>query len=228
MFWIDYWYIVLIIPAVIIGAVAQSRVSTTFNKYSSVFNRRGLSANDVARKILDQNGLYNVAINRAPGNLTDHFDPRTNTVNLSDSVYGKESVAAIGVAAHEVGHAVQHAQHYAPLKIRNAIIPVTRFGSGLAPFLIIFGFLFFDPLITIGIVLYSGVAVFQLITLPVEYNASRRALQTLEGEMLLNEDELAGAKKVLSAAALTYVAALIMSLASLLRLILLYGGRRRN
>lgn len=228
MFWIDYWYIVLIIPAVIIGAVAQSRVSTTFNKYSSVFNRRGLSANDVARKILDQNGLYNVAINRVPGNLTDHFDPRTNTVNLSDSVYGKESVAAIGVAAHEVGHAVQHAQHYAPLKIRNAIIPVTRFGSGLAPFLIIFGFLFFDPLITIGIVLYSGVAVFQLITLPVEYNASRRALQTLEGEMLLNEDELAGAKKVLSAAALTYVAALIMSLASLLRLILLYGGRRRN
>lgn len=227
-FYFDYWYLVLIVPALIIGAIAQAKVSSTYSRYSSVFSRRGMTAEMAARYILDKNGLYHVAIRRVPGKLTDHYDPRSNTVNLSDSVYGSTSVAAIGVAAHEVGHAVQHAENYMPLTVRNAIIPVTRFGSGIAPFLIVFGFVFFQPLVTIGIILYSAVTVFQLVTLPVEFNASSRAMKVLESDGLLQGEELAGARKVLSAAAMTYVAALIMSAASLLRMILIYGRRNRD
>lgn len=227
-FYFDYWYLVLIVPALIIGAIAQAKVSSTYSRYSSVFSRRGMTAEMAARYILDKNGLYHVAIRRVLGKLTDHYDPRSNTVNLSDSVYGSTSVAAIGVAAHEVGHAVQHAENYMPLTVRNAIIPVTRFGSGIAPFLIVLGFVFFQPLVTIGIILYSAVTVFQLVTLPVEFNASSRAMKVLESDGLLQGEELAGARKVLSAAAMTYVAALIMSAASLLRMILIYGRRNRD
>ncbi|MBE6600251.1 MAG: zinc metallopeptidase [Ruminococcaceae bacterium] len=231
MFWFfDYWYIVLVLPAMILGIVAQIKVQSSYNKYSTVFSSRGYTASDVARRILDKNGLHSVRIERVHGELTDHFDPRDNVVRLSDNVYGSSSVAAIGVAAHEVGHAIQHARSYAPMKVRAAIIPVTRFGSTLAPILILLGFfLYIDSLAIFGIILYSSVALFQLVTLPVEFNASRRAMQTLEGDGILSRgEELYGARKVLSAAAMTYVTALIMSLAQILRLLLIFGGRRRD
>lgn len=230
MFWIDHWYIVLVLPAMILGLIAQVKVKSTFDKYSTVYSRRGYTGADIARRILDKNGLYHVRVERIPGHLTDHFDPRDNVVRLSESVYGSSSVASIGVAAHEVGHAIQYAKSYAPMKVRSAIIPVTRFGSTVAPILILMGFLaYIDPLIIVGIILYSTIALFQLVTLPVEFNASRRALATLEREGILDRsDELSGAKRVLSAAAMTYVTALIMSLAYILRFLLLFAGRRRD
>ena len=230
MFWIDHWYIVLVLPAMILGLIAQVKVKSTFDKYSTVYSRRGYTGADIARRILDKNGLYHVRVERIPGHLTDHFDPRDNVVRLSESVYGSSSVASIGVAAHEVGHAIQYAKSYAPMKVRSAIIPVTRFGSTVAPLLIMLGFLaYIDPLIIVGIVLYSSIALFQLVTLPVEFNASRRALATLEREGILDrEGELSGARRVLSAAAMTYVTALIMSLAYILRFLLLFAGRRRD
>lgn len=230
MFWIDYWYIVLVLPAMILGMIAQVKVKSTFEKYSTVYSRRGYTGADIARQILDKNGLYDVRVERVPGHLTDHFDPRDNVVRLSDSVYGSSSVASIGVAAHEVGHAIQYAKKYAPMKLRSAIIPVTRIGSTVAPILIMLGFFaWIDPLIIVGVALYSTVALFQLVTLPVEFNASRRALATLEREGILDrEGELSGARRVLSAAAMTYVTALIMSLAYILRFVLLFAGRRRD
>jgi Zn-dependent membrane protease YugP len=169
-------------------------------------------------------------VERISGHLTDHFDPRDNVVRLSESVYGSSSVASIGVAAHEVGHAIQYAKNYAPMKVRSAIIPVTRLGSTLAPILIMLGFLaYIDPLVIVGVILYSTIALFQLVTLPVEFNASRRALATLEREGILDRDgELSGARRVLSAAAMTYVTALIMSLAYILRFLLILAGRRRD
>ena len=230
MFWIDYWYIVLVLPAMILGLIAQVKVKSTFEKYSTVYSRRGYTGADIARRILDKNGLYDVRVERIAGHLTDHFDPRENVVRLSESVYDSSSVASIGVAAHEVGHAIQYAKNYAPMKVRSAIIPVTRFGSTVAPLLIMLGFLaYIDPLIIVGVILYSTIALFQLVTLPVEFNASRRALATLDREGILDrESELSGAKRVLSAAAMTYVTALIMSLAYILRFLLLFAGRRRD
>ena len=230
MFLIDYWYIVLVIPAVILGMIAQVKVKSTFEKYSRVYSRRGYTGADVARIILDKNGLYNVRVERIRGHLTDHFDPRENVVRLSESVYDSSSVASIGVAAHEVGHALQYAKSYAPMKMRAAVIPVTRIGSTVAPLLIMLGFLMWlEPVIIVGVVLYSTIAVFQLITLPVEFNASRRALATLEGEGILDKSgELSGARRVLTAAAMTYVTALIMTLAYILRFILLVAGNRRD
>ena len=230
MFFIDYWYIVLVLPTILLGFIAQARVKSTYEKYSKVFSWRSNTAENVARKILDKNGLYDVKIEHVRGELSDHFDPRENVVRLSDSVYGSTSVAAIGVAAHEVGHAIQYANAYKPMKVRSAIIPVTRIGSTISPLLILLGFLMWvDVFIAIGIVLYSSVALFQLVTLPVEFNASRRALKTLDEEGILDRgQELDGAKSVLSAAAMTYVATLIMSLAQILRIILLFGGRRRD
>ncbi len=228
MFWIDKWYFILVIPAVLLGLWAQHRVNSTYRNYSGMSNLRGITGAQAARMILDDNGLYQVGIAHTAGQLTDHYDPRTHTVYLSDSVYASTSVAALGVAAHEVGHAVQHATGYAPLRLRNAIVPVTQFGSRVSPILILFGIFFgWDPLVQIGIIAFSLVALFQLITLPVEYNASRRALATL-GNGMLTADETDGAARVLNAAALTYVAALITSLAQLLRLLLLYGGNRRR
>lgn len=225
----DIYYLVLILPAMFLGLWAQTRVNSTFNRYSNVRCRQGYTGSQIARRILDANGLTNVRIEGIRGNLTDHYDPTAQVVRLSDSVYNSQSIAAIGVAAHEVGHAIQHANSYAPLTIRNAIIPVTNIGSKLSIPLILLGVVMsFQPLITIGIVAFSLMAVFQLITLPVEFNASSRALATLEGEHYLDEEEVYGARKVLSAAALTYVAALVMSLAQLIRLVAIFGNRRRD
>lgn len=229
MFWIDYWYVVLVLPAVILALVVQIKMSATYSKYSKVYSRSGISAEEAARRILNANGLYNVTIERISGNLTDHYDPRTNTVRLSDSVYGSTSIAAVGVAAHEVGHAIQHARDYFPMKVRSAIIPATNLGAGISPILLIIGFVFmYDPLIIAGIVLYSLTAVFQLVTLPVEFNASRRALATLENYGILEKDEIPETKKVLGTAAMTYVASLLVSLMYVLRLVMIFGGGRRN
>ena len=205
MFWyVDRYYFLLIVPAMLIAMFAQARVNTTFNRYSRVYSRRGITAAQVARSILDANGLYEVQVMRVSGHLTDHYDPRTNVVRLSDSVYTSSSIASIGVAAHEVGHAIQHATDYAPLTIRSAIIPITNLGSQLSMPLILLGILFSaQPLVEIGILAFSLMAVFQLVTLPVEFNASNRAIRTLAADGYLDQEELSGAKQVLGAAAMT-------------------------
>ena len=220
----------LVLPAVIFALVAQIMVKSTFNKYSSENNQHGYTAKEVARKILDENGLYSVSIEYVRGNLTDHYDPSANVIRLSDSVYNSTSVAAIGVAAHEVGHAIQHAQGYTPIKVRQAIIPITQIGSSLALPLVFIGMLIgaLQWLIPVGIFLYTGVVLFQAVTLPVEFNASRRALKTLDENVILYKSEVKMAKKVLTAAAMTYVAAMFSSLMSLLRLILLSSRNRRH
>lgn len=226
---IDPTYIIFVMPALLIAMWAQFNVNSTFNKFKTVNNRHGYTAHEVARKILDMNGLTHVKIERVAGHLSDHFDPRSNIVRLSDSTYQSTSVAAIGVAAHEVGHAVQHATAYAPIKVRNAIVPVVQISSYAAFPLAIFGILFAnDFLIVAGITLFSLVVLFQLITLPVEFNASRRAIKTLDTAYILDNTELNGAKKVLKAAALTYVASAAVAVANLLRLLVLAGGRRRD
>jgi len=207
---------------------AQYNVKSTFNKYSTVRNARGLTGADVARKILDSNGLYNIRVEHIAGQLTDHYDPRDGVVRLSDSTYSSQSVAAIGVAAHECGHACQHAEEYTPIKIRTAIVPVTNVCSMLWYWVFLVGIIVFQSfpsLVYIGIAMFSAVVLFQLVTLPVELDASNRALKTMENDMILEYDELPHAKKVLKAAAFTYVAALIVSLMQLLRLIL--STRRR-
>lgn len=220
----------LVLPAIIFALIAQIMVKSTFSKYSSENNQHGYTAKEVARKILDENGLYNVSIEYVSGNLTDHYDPSANVIRLSDSVYNSTSVAAIGVAAHEVGHAIQHAQGYAPIKIRQAIIPITQIGSSLALPLVFIGMLIgaLQWLIPIGIFLYTGVVLFQAVTLPVEFNASGRALKTLDKNVILYKSEVKMAKKVLTAAAMTYVAAMFSSLMSLLRLILISNRNRRS
>ena len=221
----DWTYVVFVLPMVILSLIAQVKVKSTYTKYSRILSRRGLTAEQAARMILDRNGLRNVPVGRISGDLTDHFDPRTNSISLSDSVYGSTSVAAIGVAAHESGHAVQ----YAPLKFRNAIVPVTQFGAKLSTPLVILGLILsIYPLAYAGIILFGAVVVFQLVTLPTEFNASRRALAVLEEGNYLDGEELRGAKKVLSAAAMTYVAALFISLMSLLRLIVIVSGSKNS
>ncbi len=227
--WIDWPYIVLVVPMLIVSIWAQIKVKTTYQKYSTVHSRSGMTAEVAVRKILDSNGLFNVGITRVPGELTDHYDPRTNTIALSDSVYGSTSVAAIGVAAHEAGHAIQHAVGYGPIKLRTALVPVTNIGSRLAMPLFIIGLILaYQPLAYAGIILFSLTVVFQLVTLPTEFNASRRAVKALDGYGYMNDEELKGTKKVLSAAAMTYLAALFVALASLLRLLLIVSGRRRD
>ena len=227
----DWTYVVFVIPMLIISLIAQTKVKTTYNKYSKVFSKRELTADKAARAILDANGLYNVKIGRIPGELTDNYNPKDETIYLSDRTFGNNSVAAIGVAAHESGHAIQHAVGYTPIKIRSAIVPVTQIGSKLSTPLILLGLILsIYPLAYAGIVLFGTVVLFQLVTLPTEFNASHRALEILENGYLY-EDEVKDAKKVLSAAAMTYVAAMLSSLASLLRLILIVmgnSGRRRR
>lgn len=210
----------------LIALLAQWNVQSTYSKYKKVQNARGLTGAMAARQILDQNGLYHLRIEPISGELTDHFDPRTNVVRLSDSVYNSSSVAAVGVAAHEVGHAIQYAQDYAPMRLRAAIIPATQIGSTLSYPLVLLG-LFFGatPLMDLGILLFSLVVLFQLVTLPVEFNASRRALKTLESSYILDSDEVRQSGKVLTAAALTYVAALATALLNLMRLIAIRGRR---
>ncbi|MBQ5331796.1 MAG: zinc metallopeptidase [Oscillospiraceae bacterium] len=225
-----YWdsTIIILIPAIIFSLIAQLMVKSTFSKYSNERNSRDLTGADAARAILDRNGLTHVRIERISGSLTDHFDPRANVIRLSDDVYGSATVAAVGVAAHEAGHAVQYATGYAPIKVRNAIIPITRFGSSLSTPLVILGLAFsWDFLITAGILLFCAVVLFQAITLPVEFDASGRAIKSLRSAHILEDDELNNAKKVLTAAAMTYVAAMVTALLSLVRLLLISGRRRR-
>ena len=232
----DWTYLVLVLPCMILAMWASANVNSTFKKYASQHSYRNLTGAEAAQRVLRHNGVSGVRIERVSGNLTDHYDPRTNVIRLSDSVYSSTSTAAIGVAAHEAGHAVQYAQNYAPIKLRAAIIPITNLGSKLAMPLILAGILFtflgnFSyTLVTIGIAAFGLSVVFQLVTLPVEFNASRRAMEAIASAGLLTEDEQRGAKKTLQAAALTYVAATATAIAQLLRLLVIFGsrGRRRN
>ena len=221
-------YLIYVMPALLISMWASWNVKTTFAKYNKVGNRRGYTAAQVARRILDMNGLSHIRLERVSGDLTDHFDPSAGVVRLSDSTYHSTSVGALGVAAHECGHAVQHDKGYFPMKVRAAIIPVTQIGSSAAMPLALLGVALGLPfLVEIGILLFCAVVAFQLVTLPVEFNASRRAMKTLEEDRILEDDELKGSRKVLTAAALTYVAALLVALGNLLRLMSMRNNRRR-
>lgn len=226
---IDPYYIMLVLPAFIFAMYAQFRVKGTYNKYSRYSNRRGLTGYDVARAILDRNGLRDVQVQAAPGELTDHYDPRTRVVRLSQGVFGSTSVAALGIAAHETGHAIQHKVGYAPLVLRSSLVPVANIGSMAGPYMAIFGIIFgWSGLAYLGILLFTAAVVFYLITLPVEFNASSRAIEALQSSGVLTFEELEPAKKVLNAAAMTYVASAAVAIASLLRLVLLVNGRRRD
>ncbi|MBR1591445.1 MAG: zinc metallopeptidase [Ruminococcus sp.] len=215
--------ILLLILIIVLPIAASINVKSTFSKYSKVQSMRGITAEQAARRILDSNGLYNVNIERINGNLTDHYDPRTNTVRLSETVYGKSSIAAIGVAAHECGHACQHSENYMPIVIRSKLVPVTNICSMLWYWVFLIGVFFFDTfpqLAYIGIIMFGAVVLFQIVTLPTEFNASGRALKTLESEAMLDISEIPAAKKVLGAAAMTYVVSLVTSIMQLLRLLL--------
>ena len=247
LFWGD-WTILIMIPALIFTLWAQFRVKSTFEKYEKIPNRRGLTGADVARRVLDAAGLYHVRVEHVRGHLTDHYDPRDNVIRLSEATYGSRGIAALGVAAHEAGHAVQHAEGYAPIKVRTAIIPLTRFGSMLAMPLFVIGMILpsfasapavtegaevvatgnpiGEVLMLLGILFFSFSTLFQLVTLPTEFNASGRAMKALEEGGILSDDELPAAQSTLNAAAMTYVAALATSLLSLLRLILIFNRRR--
>jgi len=231
----DWTYLIIVLPCIILSMWASSSVNSTFNKYSKVNSMRHLTGAEAAQRVLSANGVRGVRIERVSGNLTDHFDPKTNVIRLSDSVHSSTSVAAIGVACHEAGHAVQYAQNYGPIRLRAAIIPVTNIGSKLAMPLILLGILFSFlgnlsyGLVYLGIACFSLSLVFQLVTLPVEFNASRRAMDTIESSGILTEEEQRGARKTLKAAAMTYVAATAVALAQVVRLLVLFGGRgRRN
>lgn len=224
----DMTYIVLVLPAMLLAMWASANVNSTYKKYSKVISSSGYTANDVVRRILDANGLSHVRIEHVKGDLTDHYDPKANVIRLSDTVDGSRSAAAIGVAAHEAGHAVQHAVGYFPIKVRMAIVPICNLGSNLAMPLILLGLVAsIYPLCYLGIIAFATATFFQLVTLPVEFNASGRALAILKNAHMSDED-LKASRKVLTAAALTYVAALAVSLANLLRLILVVNGRRRD
>ncbi|MDR3314652.1 MAG: zinc metallopeptidase [Oscillospiraceae bacterium] len=224
---IDQYFILLIIPAMLFSLVMQLMVKHTYSKMSRIQNGRHLTGAEAAARVLQGNGVDGVRIEATRGQLSDHFDPRSNTIRLSEGVYSSASVAAVGIAAHEAGHAVQHAKSYVPIKVRNAILPACNIGSTLGFPLVVIGFAVgMFELVTLGLILFSLVAIFQLVTLPVEFNASSRALKAIEAQDLLSGAEYKGARAVLRAAAMTYVAALVVSLANLLRLVLRY--RRRN
>jgi Zn-dependent membrane protease YugP len=220
-FW--YWSLILLLPALVLGIYAQAKVSSSFNRYSQVPSARGLTGAQAARQVLDSAGLYDVGIEVAGSRLSDHYDPRSRTLSLSPEVGNSNSLAALGVAAHEAGHAIQHAAGYVPFKFRSALVPVANFGTNFGFILFFVGLLFFRSglLMNIGIVLYAAAVLFTLVTLPVELNASRRAMALLSDRSILVADELAGARKVLNAAALTYVAAALMAVLQLVRLILI-------
>ena len=235
--WEYYLLGFILLPGILLAMYASIKVNTTYSKYSHVASASGLTAAQVAELMLRNAGLYDVRITCIGGNLTDHFDPRTRTLALSQGVYHSTSVAAIGVAAHEVGHAIQHSEGYVPLKLRSAMVPVINISSRLLWPILIIGLLFTflieipllgDIFLIAGLVVFGGSLIFSLVTLPVEFNASRRALQTLESAHLLDGSELGSARKVLSAAAMTYVAALLVSVAQLLRFVLAFAGRRRD
>lgn len=225
-FYFDYWYLLLVLPALLVSIWAQIKTKSTFSKYSQRLVACGMTGASASRYIQQANGIH-TGIESVSGSLSDHYDPRNNVIRLSTPVYEQATVAAVGVAAHETGHALQHAEGYAPVKLRTAMVPVTNFASGLSPVLILLGILLaIDSLAYFGIALFSIATLFQLVTLPVEFNASRRAVVALERSGQFTQDEIKGVKKVLTAAALTYVAALCVSLMSLLRLILIVGGNR--
>ncbi len=226
-FGIDSLYLLLIVPALVFSLIAQAGVKRTFAKYSQVNARSGHTGQSAARRILSQYGLTAMRVERTPGHLTDHFDPKAQVLRLSDATCDSPSIAAIGVAAHEAGHAVQHHEGYLANKIRSALVPVAQIGSSFGPYLAFFGLMLsFSLLVDIGIILFCGAVLFYLVTLPVEFDASRRAIRVLEDQGMLTDDELGGARKVLRAAAMTYVASAVMAFLSLLRLILLARGRR--
>ncbi len=239
-YYFDWSYLVLVVPALLFSLWASARVNSTFKKYSAMRNARGMTGAEAARAVLNANGVTDVRIEYVSGNLTDHYDPKNKVIRLSQDVYDAATPAAVGVAAHEAGHAAQYAAHYLPIRIRAAIIPATNIGSKLSVPLIILGLLlpglrifapyteFFNLIAWIGVACYSLCVLFQLVTLPTEFNASRRAVTAIERCGLLLPEEQQGAKKVLKAAALTYVAALSASLAQLLRLIIIVGGRQRR
>jgi len=230
----DWTYLIIVLPCILLSLWASTKVNSTFKRYAKQLSSQRITGADAAQRVLRHNGVYGVRIERVSGNLTDHYDPKTNVIRLSDGVYDNTSTAAIGVACHEAGHAVQYAQSYFPIKVRAAIIPITNFGSKLAMPLILIGILlsalgnFSYTLVYIGIACFALSLVFQLVTLPVEFNASRRAMAAIEEAELLTQEERRGARKTLSAAAMTYVAAAAVSFAQLLRLILLFGRRRRD
>ena len=222
-------YCLLLIPILLLSMWAQFKVSGNFRRYNGVNNCRRMTGAQAAEAVLRANGVYDVPIRCVQGELTDHYDPRDNTIYLSESVYGAPTIAAVGVAAHEAGHAVQYAVGYVPVRIRSAIIPATQIGSKFSVILFLLGTLLYNQMLFfIGILLFSLTTLFQLVTLPVEFNASHRALETIEGRQLLDDEELRGAKKVLQAAALTYVAALLMSLLQLMRFVLIFLSRGNN
>ncbi len=223
--------IILVLIGVVISLWAQSRVTSTYNKYSRVRSRTGMTGAEAAMRLLHSQGIYDVTVRQVAGNLTDHYDPRTKVVNLSESVYRSTSIAALGVAAHECGHAMQHNDGYAPLRFRSALVPVANFGSRISWPLILFGLIIGglgSPLCQIGILMFSLAVLFQLVTLPVEFNASSRAVKLLDSQGILSGEEVRGTRSVLNAAAWTYVAAAASSMLQLLRLVILYGGRRRD
>lgn len=229
----DSTYLFLVLPCIIFAMIASARVNSTFQKYSSQISSRRITGAQAAQQVLSANGVSNVRIERVSGKLTDHFDPKSNVIRLSADVYDSPSTAAIGVACHEAGHAVQYAQNYGPIKLRSAIIPVTNIGSKLAMPLILLGLVlnflgeFSYVFIYIGIICFSLSLVFQLVTLPVEFNASRRAIAAIDQQNILTDEELQGARKTLTAAAMTYVAATAVALAQVLRLLSIFGRRRR-
>ena len=230
----DMTYLYLVLPCIILAMWASSNVNRTFQKYSQQHSLRHITGADAAQRVLRANGVTGVRVERVSGNLTDHYDPKTNVIRLSDSVYDATSTAAIGVACHEAGHAVQYAQNYAPIKLRAAIVPITNFGSKLAMPLILLGLVltflesFSFTLVYLGIACFGLSVVFQLVTLPVEFNASRRAMTAIRESNILTDEEQVGARKTLTAAALTYVAATAVALSQLLRLLVIFGGRRRR
>ena len=229
----DSTYLFLVLPCIIFAMIASAKVNSTFQKYSKQLSSRRITGAQAAQQVLSANGVSNVRIERVSGKLTDHFDPKSNVIRLSADVYDSPSTAAIGVACHEAGHAVQYAQNYGPIKLRSAIIPVTNIGSKLAMPLILLGLVlnflgeFSYVFIYIGIICFSLSLVFQLVTLPVEFNASRRAIAAIDHQNILTDEELQGARKTLTAAAMTYVAATAVALAQVLRLLSIFGRRRR-
>ena len=221
-------YYILILIGMVICLIASARVNSTFKKYDKVRSRTGMTGAEAARRLLQAQGIYDVTIQRVSGSLSDHYDPKSKVVRLSESTYDSTSVAAIGVAAHECGHAMQHEENYLPLSVRSALVPVANFGSRFSMLLIIAGLIFGQILIEAGILLFAAVVLFQVVTLPVEFNASRRALRLLDENGILYQEEVGMTRKVLGAAALTYVASALSAVLQLVRLMLLYGGRRRD
>ncbi len=234
LYGIDIYYILLVIPAVVIALIAQVKVKSTYKKYSKVLNSRGVTGAMAAKAILDYYGITDVSIQGIAGNLTDNFNPTSKVISLSEGVFNNSTVAAVGIACHEAGHAAQHADNYKPIIIRNSIIPVCNIGSTLGLPLAIIGFFLcqysqiFEFLIYVGLALYAFVFLFHLVTLPTEIDASRRAIRVIEETGLLQQDEIGGAKKVLFAAAMTYVASMLVALANLLRFVIRFTGNRRR